>query len=189
MATPRYVTLDEARRHVKLESYKSDDQKAAMDDAIMDATETVDAWTGTWWDKRHVKITTAAVEQGQRALFMPARIISIDSVTVDGTALGADEFVALGSWLEYTDGRSWTRKRQAIVIEGQFGHTILPRDIKSLTKELAGALSGLKTKTYTTSDGVSATVSLTNIPDWAQTTVDARAWRTQIDQFFKIEAL
>lgn len=188
MATPRYITLEEARLHVKLEAYK-DDQKAAMNEAIKDATGMVDAWTGTWWDKRHVRITTAAVEVGQRSLFVPAIIISIDSITVDGVALLVADFQVFGSWIRYTDGRSWTRKAQAIVIEGQFGHTITPSDIKSLTKELSGALSGFKTKTYMTADGVQATVSNTSIPDWADTTVETRAWRPQIDQFFKVEAL
>ena len=188
MATPRYITLREARLHVKLEAYKND-QSDAMAEAIKDATAMVDTWTGTWWDKRHVKITTAAVEVGQRSLFMPARIISIDSITVDGVALLAADFQVFSSWIRYTDGRSWTREPQAIVVEGQFGQTITPGDIKSLTKEVAGALSGFKTKTYMTSDGVQATVSNTSIPDWADTTVEMRAWRPQIDQSFKVETL
>ena len=188
MATPRYITLEEARLHVKLEAYKGD-QKAEMNEAIKDATETVDSWTGTWWDKRHVRITTEAVEVGQRSLFMPARIISIDSITVDGVALLAADFKLFGSWIRYTDGRSWTRKAQAIVVEGQFGHVTTPGDIKRLTKELSGAFSGFKTKTYMTSDGVQATVSNTSIPDWADTTVETRAWRPQIDQVFKVETL
>lgn len=188
MATPRYVTLEEMRLHVALEAYK-DDQKKAMNEAIKDATGMVDAWTGTWWDSRKVKVTTSAVEVGQKLLFMPARIISVDSVTIDSVEMTAGTYLPFSSWLEYENGSSWTRKRQAIVVVGTLGHTITPGDIKGLTKDLAAALSGFKTKTYTTADGVQATVSLTNIPDWAQTVVENRAWRDQVGQSYKIEAL
>ena len=188
MATPRYITLEEARLHVALEDYKPD-QKAAMNNAIKDATAMVDAWTGTWWDSRKVKVTTAAMEVGQKLLFMPARVIAIESVTIDGVALDAAEYLSFSSWLEYQNGNSWTRARQKIVVVGTLGHAITPGDIKGLTKDLAGALSGFKTKTYVTSDGVQATVSLTNIPDWAERVVETRAWRDQVGQSYKIEAL
>lgn len=188
MATPRYITLEEARLHVALEDYKGD-QKAAMNNAIKDATAMVDAWTGTWWDSRKVRITTSAEEVSQQLLFMPARIISIESVTIDGTVLAPSAYQVFNTWLEYENGSSWTRKRQAIVVVGTLGYTITPGDIKGLTKDLAAALSGFKTKTYITADGVQATVSLTNIPEWADAVVESRAWRTQVNQSYKIEAL
>jgi len=188
MATPRYITLEEARLHVALEDYKGD-QKAAMNSAIKDATAMVDAWTGTWWDSRKVKVTTSAVEVGQKLLFMPARIISIDSVTLDGVAMATDTWLDFSSWIEYANGSSWTRARQKIVVIGTLGHTITPGDIIGLTKDVAAALSGFKTKTYITADGVQATVSLTNIPDWANLIVESRAWRDQLNQPYKIEAL
>lgn len=181
----RYITVAEARRHVGLEALKGEQEKI-LTEAIADASAEVERQTGTWWDKRKVSVTTAAVEPGQKRLFMPARIIDIESVTVDGVLFDASLYFVFGQHLEMSDGAAWTRKRQAIVVVGNMGKENVPGDIKRATKEVAAAYSGLKTKTYTQFDGVQNTVADTAIAAWVEKIYLALAYRGTVPQQFAV---
>lgn len=181
----RYITVEDARLHVGLESLGTDQEKK-LKAAIADASAEVETRTGTWWDKRKVQVTTAAVEMGQTKLFMPARIIDIESVTVGGVALDASLYRVFTKHLEMVDGSSWTRTPQAIVVVGNMGQAITPGDIKRAAKEIAGAYSGLKTKTYVANDGIQNTTTDTKIADWADEILDARAERQLVPQNFAV---
>ena len=185
LVATRYVTAEEVRLHVGLERLGADQEKKVLA-AIADASAEVESRTGTWWDKRKVTVTTAAVEQNQKKLFMPAPIISVVSVTVSGVALDAALYRAGAKHLEMVDGSCWTRTPQAVVVVAYLGNEITPDDIKRATKEIAGAYSGLKTKTYATNDGVQMTVTHTSLATWAEDILDARADRAPVPQQFKV---
>lgn len=180
MAQPNYVTLAETKLHVGLRSTTTD-QDAKLTDAIGDASDHVDSETRTFWDQRDLTITTEAIFANQRKLFMPAPIISITSITEAGVLIDPTNFKVYRTWIEKLNssfsevtgrfeigGPVWSRVQQDIVVVGRFGYKTneTPRDIKLITKELAGVFSGLKTRSFVSDDGVASTVLVTEIPDW-----------------------
>lgn len=181
----RYVTVEEARLHVGLEALKGDQEKI-LKAAIADASAEVESRTGTWWDKRKVQVTTSAIEDLQQRLFMPAPIISIASITVDGTLVPAAEYIVHQSWIESASGSTWTRLQRGIVVVGFLGVTNTPGEIKRAVKELAGAYSGLKTKTYVAVDGVQNTVNTTAIATWVDDILDTHARENIVGQRFEV---
>ena len=200
MAAPLYVTKDEVKRHIGLRTTTTD-QDAAIDDAIGDASDHIDAETRTFWDQRDLTITTEAVFRNQRRLFMPAPIISITSITEAGVALDTANFVIYRTWIEkvntaFTEitgrfeigGPVWSRVQQDIVVVGRFGYKTneTPRDIKLITKELAGVFSGLKTRSFISDDGIASTVVVTEIPTWVNDKIFSRRLPIVIGQRFVV---
>lgn len=181
----RYVTVESVRLHVGLEKLGTDQEKR-LKEAIADASAEVESRTGTWWDKRKVTVTTAAVEPNQKKLFMPAPILEVVSVEVSGVAVDASLYRVGSKSLEMVDGSCWTRTPQAIVVVAWLGYENTPSDIQRATKEIAGAYSGLKTKTYVTNDGIQNTVTDTSIAGWVDEVLDARADRQPTPQQFQI---
>ena len=166
MATPAYVTLAEVKRHIGLTSSVAD-QDTKLNDMIGWASDHIDTVTRKFWEKRTLTVTTEAVFRNQKKLFMPAPIISITSIKEAGVALDVSEFKIYKDWLEKTNssfaevtgrfeigGPVWSRLQQDIVVVGDFGHTVTPRDIRLLTAEIVGIFAGMKTRSFTQDDGV-----------------------------------
>lgn len=178
MATPTYVTRVKVKEHAGISAAVTDlDTK--IDNMIGFASSHIDRETRQFWEKRTLTITTEAVFRNQRKLFMPARIISITSVTEAGVALDVTEFKVYGSWLEKTNssfteitgrfeigGPVWSRIQQDIVVVGDFGYDPTPPDIELLTAEVTAVFAGVKTRSFTQDDGVERTVLVNALPDW-----------------------
>lgn len=180
-----YATAAETARFAGIKD-PTPTQTAQLQEVLPGASAQVDAWTKTWWDKRLVTFKTNAGEPNQSRLFMPAKILAITSVTVgttNPTVVDPDDYTIFNRWLRMKAG-FWTREALAIQIVGNFGETVVPDDIKLLTKGLAAAESGLAKRSYITGDGIQATVTTTSIPEWAQKIIDSNRFDLMLPQPF-----
>lgn len=170
---PAYANLAELKAYTGLETevVQQDQFLTAM---LVRASQRIDTWTRTFWDKRTLVVTTEATSDHQQRLFMPAHILSIASVTQGGIALATEDFYAYATWLELEGRLPWSNLQQDIVVAGDFGFKTVPDDVKLATLEIASILSGIKTKTMITDEGVERTVTLTTMPGWVREIVAAR---------------
>jgi hypothetical protein len=178
-----YATAAESARLAGIKN-PTEAQTTALQEVLPGASAQVDAWTKTWWDKRRVTFRTNAVEPYQSRLFMPAKILSIVSITIGTTSptvVDPADFTVFNRWVRLKSGY-WTREPLAIQIVGDLGETIVPEDIKLLTKALAASMSGLAKKSYITADGIQATVNTTSIPEWAQKIIDSNRFDRSVSQ-------
>jgi hypothetical protein len=179
-----YVTAEMVRLVAQIDSLTAD-QSTLVAQAIGRAEKLFEHWTGTWWAKRTaVTVKTEASDALQRTLFMPAQISAITSITEDGVALAASDYVLYDSWIEKLGTPAfnepagafsyWTLNQQGIVVLGDFGYAAVPDDVVGATAEVAAIIAGLKRRSYQQQDGVEATVILTAMPDWIRDVVISR---------------
>lgn len=181
--------------------------------AILQASAIIEKATGTFFDQRHLQVTTEAVQARQTKIFMPAPIISIDGnvITEAGFSLTLNTDFLLyqpsvvgipagPGWLEKTatpaggwgdtPGNSiWSTQQKAIVVPGQFGYAAVPYDITKLVAWKAAEILGWVTIDYTDGDGVSKAVLRNGLPKWAESILASRALSYMDEQYFEISVL
>lgn len=169
--------------------------------AMLQATAMFEKATGTWFDSRHLAVTTEAVQTRQRRLFLPAPVISLDSV-VEGDAtltLGTDFYLYQPrtgpGWIEKavaTTGSvqfngpagTWTTKQQGVVVSGTFGYSAVPTDVVKATAYIAAQILNWVTVSYQTGDGVAKAVLNLKLPDWVNETIRSRTVSPLDEQYF-----
>jgi len=106
-------------------------------------------------------------------ILFPSEIISVSSITNDGTALteGTDFYVykkqgyieAAGSW---SSSRKSSANSTGIAITATFGHATTPTSIEMICIELAKVYSGLDTRMITNANGTFEFEMGNKIPDY-----------------------
>ncbi len=176
-----YATSTETAKHCGL-SNPGAQQLAQLDIELIAASKFIDNACSQWFDKRYVKVTTEASEEatsvgvaymggfglGQRELFMPGRIISVDSITEDGELLDPSEYHLYSFWIEKDGKTFWTTLQRSIVVIGYMGYASVPEDIKSACMEIAGIWSGLKKNDYIDGNGIAQATTIRSLPKWVQ---------------------
>lgn len=181
--------------------------------AIPQAQEMVEKATGTFFDQRHLKVTTEAVQSRQTKIFLPAPIISIDNNTILEAGvtltLGTDFLLyqpnlngiptgpgwleklnsAFSSWNGFRGVPAWTNVQQGIVVAGQYGYAAVPMDIVKLTAYQTARILGWITIDYTDGAGMTQTVVKNALPDWAKETQNSRRVSYIDEQSFQIVTL
>lgn len=154
---------------------------ARVDQAIINASKMVDQQTNKWFDNRHLLVKTQPCVPNQTKLFMPANIISLDSVTETGVALNVStQVLAYSTWIEkvYTSAPSnlfnscwpaWVPGQQNISVQGHFGYSAVPQDIVQATAHIAGMILGMVERQYTTGDGAAGAALVLKLPAWVKT--------------------
>ncbi len=195
-----YCTSDQVRAQANRADAFTTLETTRVTDAIAQAQAFIDDRTGTWFDDRNVTVKTECISDKQDKLFMPAPIISVTSLTEDGTALvaGADQdylsYGALGYFRKMKNSQNflvgnifnpwsmWSQNPQAIVFVGHLGFTTVPSDIAQVCALLAGIYMGIIERTYTTPDGVIGAVRTLKLPQWAEDVLENRtrpSWHYQ----------
>ena len=192
-------------------------ETTAVTAAIPQAQSIVERITGTFFDQRHLQITTEAVQYRQKRLFMPAPILSIDgnAITENGISLTVGPtgnvllyqptlgVTPLGvGWLEKAAGTAgwlnwpgelpaiyWTTQQQGVVVPGVFGYASVPLDITKVTAWKTAEILGWITLDYTDGGGVSKAIMKNGLPDWAMEILRSRSISHQNEQYFNITAL
>ena len=169
--------------------------------AMLQATAMFEKATGTWFDSRHLAVTTEAVQTRQRRIFLPAPVVTLDSVVEDGATLtqGTDFFLYQPrtgpGWIEKatsTTGNvqfngpagTWTVKQQGVVISGTFGYSAVPTDVVKATAYIAAKILNWVTVSYQTGDGVAKAVLNLKLPDWVTETIRSRSVSPLDEQYF-----
>ncbi|KKN69399.1 hypothetical protein LCGC14_0441260 [marine sediment metagenome] len=183
-----YVTLVEVKNHISLEQ-DSTEQDTKLTAMIKQAQKAIETWTGTWWDARTKTIQTEATHRRQIKLFMPARIISLTSVTdgveggtQTGTVILAADLRVYETYIERSGRVFWSDEQLDIEVVGSFGYTVVPDDIKVLTLETIGILAAMKQKSFTQDDGVERTVLLNALPTWVKEIIQSRRMHNFVNQ-------
>lgn len=180
-----YCSVDDVKLAANRWSDLGTDADSRAQAAILRAQAIVEQRTGTWWDQRNLRVTTEPVNGQQKRLFMPAPVISLTSVTENGVDI-TSSVLNYVLWLEKStsaafpwpgDGNSanaWSTNQQSVVIEGLFGWAQTPEDIVQVTAHIAAMLLGWVEKSFTTADGLTASIRDLALPDWVKDTLDSR---------------
>lgn len=195
-----YCSVDDVKLAANRWTDLGTDADTRAQAAIARAQAIVDQRTGTWWDQRHLRVTTEPINPRQKRLFMPAPVISLDSVTEDGLDI-TSSVLNYVNWLEKStsaafpwpgDGyaaNAWSTNQQSVVVEGQFGWASTPDDIVQVTAHIAAMLLGWVEKSFTTADGLTASIRDLALPDWVKDTLDSRRSEAYDTQAFIVVEL
>ncbi len=179
---PSYCNTDDMRtagnRWVELQNDEA--TRAAV--YAESASRWVESVTGTWFYKRHLRITTEAPSDGTLRLWMPAPLNgALESLVEDGNAFDLAQVLVYDRWLQkampgvpsvwwgngVVPSLYWSNTPQGIKIEGHFGPDTWSSEITTLTAHVAAALMGWGTRSYATGDGVEKQALNTELlPDW-----------------------
>lgn len=182
-------------------------------DAIAQASAIIEKATGTFFDQRHLQVTTEAVQVRQTKIFMPAPLISIDGnvITEAGFTLTLNTDFLLyqpsvvgiptgpgylektntpsGGWNDGPGNSVWSNLQKAIVVAGQFGYATVPLDIKKLVAYKAAEILGWVTIDYTDGEGVSKAVLRNGLPKWAESILASRSLSYMDEQYYELLVL
>lgn len=179
-----YCSVDDVKLAANRWADLSTEEDLRATAVIARAQAIVDQRTGTFWEQRNLRVTTEPLNAGQTRLFMPAKVISLTSVVESGVDVTTGVLV-YGEWLEKnsssgfawpgtTTGNAWAYAQQSVVVEGAFGWASTPEDIVQATAHIAAQMLGWVEKSFTTADGISASIRDLKIPDWVLETLDSR---------------
>ncbi len=198
-ATPGYCTADDVKAATSRWSSYTDQSEARVNNAIMRASAIIDDQTGQWFDLRHLQVKTQPHTSTQRKLFMPAPVVTIDSITESGATLDAStQILIYGSWLEkvtptppalISASFNWAVGQQNVVVSGYFGYSTVPLDIVQACAHIAGMILGMVERSYVTGDGSAGAALVNSFPPWVKEILTRRT-RTQLQyQPFILTAL
>lgn len=188
-------------------------EQTAVAAAILQASAIIEKATGTFFDQRHLRVTTEAVSPRQTKIFMPAPIISIDGNVIleAGFTLTLDTDFYLyqpsvvgipagPGWLEKTStpaggwdnlpgNNSWSTLQKAIVVAGQFGYAAVPYDITKLVAYKAAEILGWVTIDFTDGEGVSKAVLKNGLPKWAESILADHTLSHMDEQYYQLAVI
>ena len=100
-------------------------------------------------------------------IYAPAPILTVTSITENGTTLTEDEnFYIYASDFKISKNGRWTTSRKGIVINGSIGYDKTPQEIEQICLTVAEVFSGLGIRTIKSVDGGEFDVALKTIPSW-----------------------
>lgn len=197
-----YCTLEQVQRFLGNTDGAKVDQ---IKDAINRASRFIDSMTGQVFYKKTISdYYLQGGEGGDGWLIsrvIPGRtggglifcrykpIIEITALYEGGTLLAENTDYYLrkdDGIIERADGANWSATPRDIKISGSFGYNAassdapasdIPQDIQEFTKEIAGRLSGLYSRSVEQADGSVDTFSETTIPKWMVDRIVSRAAR------------
>jgi hypothetical protein len=173
--TNGYCTLAELQSKLGRTVTASDPNADALNTCINNASRFIDEQTGSFfYDKTltaevvdifGMSTNQLVVSEDQTTIRFPAPVISISSLSEDGTTLTENEdFYIYGSEIQ-RDGY-WSSERRAIQITGHIGYSSTPSRAQMWCLSIAAALSGLDASAFTDEDGSTMEVIRRNTPKW-----------------------
>lgn len=194
-----YCTEDDVRSAASKWSADVADETTRITAAIVQASAMVDQQCGTWFDNRAQTIKTQPAVPGQKRLFMPAPIITLTSLSENGSALTvATQLVLYKNWVEklYTAGAFsgqasscwplWSPGQLNIIAVGTFGYATVPADVVRVTAHWAALLLGMVQRQYIAGDGAPGAATVLALPDWAKATLKSRFYGMLVPQPFVV---
>jgi hypothetical protein len=187
-------------------------EQAAVTSAIAEASAWVEQATASFFEQRHLQVTTEPSNYRCQRLFMPAPLISIDSNTIVEAGvtltLNTDFYLytpsAGASWLERARSgasgfgwagpgngsfQAWSNVQQGIVVNGMFGFATTPPDITKAVAWVAAQMLGWVTVSFQAGDGVQKAVLNLKVPDWVEATMQNYENSHMDEQFFNVTVL
>lgn len=131
-------------------------------DAITRASAMMDTNCNQWFDSRAVTVTTQTCTPNQRRLFLPARMISLTSVTENGQPVSG--VFAYPTYLEKPLGCPWLPGQQNIVVSATMGFATPPQDIVLCTAWLTAIMLNLVQKQYMAPSGQQSSTPVSSLP-------------------------
>ncbi len=199
-AQPQYATTDQLKAYAGIKSNPASTD-ADLTVFLKAASSMIDRRTGTWWTPRSITLTGQGVADSP-LLWLPARAISITSLTESGVArtritspTGSGDYwlVAPNDRLEKNPALLWPQDRRRfrgwwstvpndIVIVGSFGNvepdgTTVMLDIVELTCGIAAAIAELRRREYIDEQGEIASLPVSTFPGWIGKALATLKWR------------
>lgn len=196
-----YTSSDAVKRLAGVKTNTNTNNDTLISEMLSRVDAIIDRATGTYFRQAGTTLIPQVywirpVKEGMQKIYLPAPIISISSVTELGATLGATSYIIGGNkdfnyYIEkwsgisgQSTGASWstspysdgTALREPVKVSGVFGYATVPYDIEQFATELCAILSGLKTKTFMTSEGIQQTVNVTSAPEYAKQLLANRQW-------------
>jgi hypothetical protein len=182
-----YCDEDDVRRAAGLGEEFTTEQSQAAGNWIERASSLVDRWTGTWFDDRHLTVKTRPVTEGQLALFLPAPLIELQSLAIDGETVDLDEVAVVDGHLERVDGLPWACSGPlGIVVVGVFGYDPIPGGIIEATAALAASMGGLRVRQAFDAAGTFQAIRDNRMPPWAEKALDGYRRQNFLHQPFDL---
>ena len=98
----------------------------------------------------------------------PAPILTITSITNDGTALVVDEDYYVNGDTLFSNTIFTTNRKTGVVITGTCGYASTPKDVVEICLAMTEVSTGLGTRTVVDSNGDKFDVTRDNMPDWVE---------------------
>lgn len=179
-----YITVTELQNYIN-QTDPSAAQTTFLGTVVTHASRYVDHFTGTWFDNRTTQtIKTQAAFVDQKRLFMPAKIISITSITETGVLIAATDYVIYKHWIEKKFLSTWSNLQLDIVVIGAFGYAAVPSDIKAACLEVGAAMSQMRKKSWVDEAGNAGVSIVNSISPWARETLQGYKLNNQVGQVF-----
>lgn len=174
--TNGYATVSELQRKLGRAVSGSDTIFSFLEECIERASRSIDEFTGKIYYSKTITAEKVDIFQlsdsgigifDHSRMIFPAPIISVSEILEDSTPLTADAdyYVYSGQGAIARDGY-WTSSRRGISFSGVIGYVSTPKNVNMWCLQVAAALSGRDTATYTDSGGDITEVLKTTVPTW-----------------------
>jgi hypothetical protein len=98
----------------------------------------------------------------------PAPILTITSITNDGTALVVDEDYYVNGDTIFSNTIFTTNRKTGVVITGTCGYAATPKDVNEICLAMTEVSTGLGTRTVVDANGDKFDITRDNMPDWVE---------------------
>lgn len=165
------------------QAFSSGNNFTLLEDCIEAASRFIDRYTGSFFytktlsseklDRFAVSDSELFISDDGVSIMLPVPVISISSITEDGTALteNTDYYVYSSSYKIDREG-VWTSARRGIAISGSIGYAATPKRIENLCLTIAEVMTGLGVRTVTDSEGSVQDIVMRSIPKWVFSELD-----------------
>jgi hypothetical protein len=165
---PQYATVNRFR-DVSGQTNLDDERDEYFGALVRAASRALDRETGRWFNRRPATISVHGIPNGSFMLFLPVPIVSLTSVTENGTVLVEDtDFYRFKSWLEKPSGSTWYTEPFKIDVAGVFGEEAVDDDIQILVCAIAAAEGELRKRTFVNEEGSVSEIPTSSFPKWVK---------------------